>query len=497
MLGPQDSVTPPELDRGVRYLMADAAFATAVGALNSGVVLLALALHLGASNIQIGLLAAIPLLTQVLQAPAVLLVERLRTRRRISVTVLTIARLALPVYALVPFIPDRQMGIAVLSFAALVHYGFNAIGACSWNSWIRDLIPGDRLGAFFARRSLYATAVGAIGTGAAAIAIQIGEASQAAGDRVFAALYGFGFLCGLASTLSLAQVPEPRMVSPRAREPLPAMLWKPLKDRNFRNMLRFIASWQFAVNLATPFFTVYFVRGLGFPMSFVLLLTLISQIATFSVLRGWGRLSDRFANKSVLLVATPVFLTCIAAMIFADEFASHTGAGVYLIIVHIIMGMASAGVGLASGNIAMKLSPPAAATSYMATNALVGAIAAGIAPIIGGNISEFFAERALELRLEWRSPAGVLDVSLVATHWEFFFLLSALIGLYTLHRLSVIEEAGAVERGEIVQQMWTATRRSVRGMSPVAGLRLSLSFPGGELLKSRERSSRGPPASGA
>ena len=78
MLQPQAHISAQECERGIRFLMIDAAAATAIGALNSGVVLLALALHIGASTIAIGYLAAIPLLTQVLQAPMVKLVERVR-----------------------------------------------------------------------------------------------------------------------------------------------------------------------------------------------------------------------------------------------------------------------------------------------------------------------------------------------------------------------------------------------------------------------------------
>jgi hypothetical protein len=48
----------------------------------SGVILTAFAMHLGASNTTIGLLAAITFWMQLLQAPGVLLVEKLRTRKR-------------------------------------------------------------------------------------------------------------------------------------------------------------------------------------------------------------------------------------------------------------------------------------------------------------------------------------------------------------------------------------------------------------------------------
>ncbi|PAX09342.1 MFS transporter [Sphingomonas lenta] len=487
ILSPQAEVSATERERGLRNLLIDAAFATAIGALNSGVVLLALAIHIGASNLQIGVLAAIPLLTQILQAPAVTLVERVRRRRLISVACVFTARLALPIYALVPFIPDRDAAAAVLILAALIHYGLNAVGSCSWNSWMRDLLPQDRLGAFFSRRNLYGTAVSAAATVGAAWALQRATGSEAAGDRVYASLYAVGFLCGLVSTAALARVPEPRMPSPAGAPSLRRLLLQPLRDVNFQRVLRYLASWQFAVNLATPFFTVYFVRELGFSMGFVLILSVVSQLANVAVVRGWGRLSDRFANKSVLAVASPLYLLCIAAMAFASEFeGAWTRAG-YLVLLHVLMGAAQAGVGLATNNIVIKLSPAGAATGYMATNALVGALASGTAPIVGGWLTDFFARRQLTLSLDWTGPSGTAELFGVGVaHWEFFFLLAAALGLYALHRLAAVDEPGSVEGREVVDHIVAQARYNLRNASSVAGVRQALAFPAGALIKSRE-----------
>ncbi|MDT8759850.1 MFS transporter [Sphingomonas psychrotolerans] len=486
MLGPQSSVTEDELRRGLRNLLVDASFATAIGALNSGVVLLALALHIGASNIEIGLLAAIPLFTQILQAPAVTLVERLRARRRISVVCVFLARLALPVYAAIPFIQDRRTAAAVLIAAALVHYGFNAVGACSWNSWMRDLVPSDRLGRFFSRRTMYGTAVSALATVGGALALERTAGDRATGDYIFAALYLFGFGCGLVSTAALARVPEPRMPASSGGVTIFRLLAAPLRDPNFRSMLRYLASWQFAVNLATPFFTVYFVRELGFSMGFVLVLSFISQMANLAVIRGWGVLSDRFANKSVLGVATPLFILCIAAMAFASEIHGQSLRAAYLVVLHVVMGAAGAGVGLASGNIVLKLSPPSGATGFMASNAMIGAIAAGIAPVIGGWASDFFAARKLSLALRWTSPSGASEFGVMFTHLEFFFLISAAMGLYTMYRLAMIREPGAVGSREVVSHILSTAARTLGNASSVSGLRNAMVFPGGELIKLRE-----------
>jgi MFS family permease len=487
ILAPQHSVTPEQRERAARNLLIDAAAATAIGALNSGVVLLALALHIGAGNVQIGLLAAIPLLTQILQAPTVTLVERVRRRRLISVASVFTARLALPTYAIVPFIPDRDLAVAVLLAAALLHYGLNAVGACSWNSWMRDLLPPERLGQFFSRRGLYGTTVSTAATIAAAVALDAADGSRAIGNWIFCGLYLTGFAFGLVSTAFLAMVPEPQMPPPGPTARLSKLLMQPLKDRTFRNILRYLASWQFAVNLATPFFTVYFVRELGFSMSFVLILSVVSSLANIAVVRGWGALSDRFTNKSVLSVATPLFLLCIAGMAFASEFDSIAGRAAYLVVLHVAMGAAGAGVGIASGNIVLKLSPRGTATSYMAANALIGAVAAGAAPIVGGWAADFFARRELKLSLEWTSPSGTDELfGFAFTHWEFFFLLSALLGLYTLHRLTTIDEPGSVEGREVVGHVWTSARRTLRNASSVAGLRMGVAFPGADLIRARQ-----------
>lgn len=473
-LAPQPHVDERALDRGLRDLMWDATFATVVGALNSGVVLVAFALWLGAPNTVIGLLAAIPLWTQILQAPAVSLVERLRARRRISIVALTIARITLPLFAILPLIPDRRLALMLLIVLEIVHTAFNAICACSWNSWIRDLVPEDRLGRFFARRTIFATAVGMACSLLAGFALQSQQTASGGGDGVvFTLLYSAGFLAAVISTWRLARAPEPLMPPPQPKQTLWTLLKAPLKDPNFRTLIRFMASWQFAVNSATPFFTVYFVQQLGLGMGWVMTFSVVSQAANLLVLRTWGQLSDRFSNKSVLNVAAPAFLLCIAAMVFASEIDGRLALIVYLSVLHAFMGMASAGVNLATGAVAMKLAPRNGATAYIAANSLIASAAAGLAPILGGLSADFYAARELSFQVLWRDPGGVSEFfALRITHWDFFFLISATIGLYAMHRLSFLVEEGTVRRRVVVREIVGETRRGmIRNLSPVKGLR--------------------------
>jgi len=300
-------------------------------------------------------------------------------------------------------------------------------------------------------------------------------------------MFASGCVTGLISARIVAMMPEPLM--PHAPGPirLRALLAQPLHDPNFRRLLVFVASWQFAINLATPFFTVFIVRQLHFAVSFVLLLSVASQVANILALRLWGRLSDRFANKSVLAVCAPAYILAIVAMIGASQLGDRGAVKLWLIMLHLVMGATIAGVTLVSTNIALKLSPKGSATAYVAANAMTTAIAAGIAPILGGLLAQFFAARQFELVARWRSPNGIFSLPITLTAWDFYFLLAGLIGLYAIHRLSLVREQGEIERRAMVGQVLNETRRSIRNISSVAGLRAATDLPGALLRDARTR----------
>jgi MFS family permease len=485
-LDPQAVVTPEEQARGLDLLVREAALSGGAAALTSGVILTAFALHLGASSFMIGLLASAPFLTQLLQLPAIAWIEKWRARKRIAVWTSLIGRAMLAVMAAAAFF-SGELPLIAFVIAQFVLCGMAAIGACAWNAWMRDLAPEERLGQVFARRTVRLTVISLVLGLAAAGALDWTARGSFERDLVFAGMFAVGFITGLLSARMVAAMPEPMMPPRGGASRLGELMREPLKDRNFVRLLRFTASWQFAVNFATPFFTVYIVRQLGFHVSFVMVLSVVSQVANIAMLRLWGRLSDRFANKSVLSVCAPVYILAIVAMIGASQIDSRDLVKLWLIALHLIMGASIAGATLASTNIALKLSPKGSATAYLAASAMATAVAAGIAPILGGLLAQFFGARQLELVARWSSPSGVFSLPLVLQHWDFYFLIAGGIGLYAMHRLSLIEERGEIEAREMARQVISETRRSIRNISTVAGLRAATDLPGSLLRDARLR----------
>ena len=485
-LRPQAVVTAAERERGLRLLVLEAVFSGGVTALTTGVILTAFALQLGASNAMVGVLASAPFLTQLLQAPAIVLVERLRARKLLSVATSLIGRLMLGVMAAVA-LAKGAIALPTFLVAQFVLCGLGAVGSCAWTAWMRDLAPEERLGRVFARRTAWLTAVNlALGL-AAALALQIGPAGSRTRDLAFAGMFAVGCITGLISAGVVSAMPEPAMAPSPGPVRLLALLREPFGDANFRRLLGFVASWQFAVNLATPFFTVFIVRQLHFDVSFVLVLGVVSQLANLLALRGWGALSDRFANKPVLAVCAPAYILAIVGMAGASQLQDRQAAVAWLVALHAVMGAAVAGVTLTSTNIALKLSPRGSATAYVAANAMATAVAAGLAPILGGLLADAFAARRLEVLVRWTGPRGAWSLPIGLTHWDFYFLLSGLLGVYALHRLSLVEETGAYPRRAMLDQVLSDTRRSIRNVSSIAGLRAMTHLPASLLQEARVR----------
>lgn len=467
---------PPAFKRGVQALVLDGAWASVVGAWSSGVVLVGFALALGASSVEIGVLAAIPFFAQLAQVPAVGVIERLRRRKLIAVAAITASRVVILGLAIIPWLLGPRPALLALVLGQGLIAALVAFGACAWNSWIHDFLTGAKLGGVFSRRLMLSTAFSlAAGLFASAVTQFSPESARVS---VFSLLFFMAAGAGFFSSAWLTQVPAVPMPPPEPTPSTRAALLEPLRDENFRRLIIFMAAWNFANNLAAPFFAVYLIDQLGFSLGSVVLLSVISQLANIATLTIWGPLSDRFANKSILQVAAPISLGAILALALVENPISAPLRVPILVLIHLVMGASSAGIALATGNIGLKLAPVGRATGYLAAIGVIGAMAAGAAPLLGGLLADWFAAREFAIVAEWRTPSGERPLlRLHLRHWQFFFAIAVVIGLYALHRLSLVREQGEVEERIVLNELMLAARRAVRSASSIAGLMASASYP--------------------
>lgn len=479
-LGPQADVSESQLHRGLRSLLYDGMCSQVMGTLTGGAFLVAFALLLGASNTVIGLIAAVGPLAQILQIPAIYLVEKVRLRKVLVVSSSFLSRLFWLVIAGLPWFAPESVRVPMFMAALFLYFGLGAVSGCAFNSWMRDLIPEGIMGRYFARRLAISIALGAGLSLMAGIGVDYYEKIGEKAIGAYSILFVFGAAAGLLGVYSLSRIPEPRM-APAQPQGLWQLLTEPFRDYNFRRLVLFLGSWNFAVNMAGPFFVVYMLRRLDMSMTWIMVLAVGGQFVNVAFLRIWGTLADRFTNKSVLSVSGPLFILVIAIWPFTTLPDRWVLTIPLLVAIHVLSGISTAGVTLATGNIALKLAPRGKATAFLATNALVSGLAATVAPILGGIFADFFADRQLNLTLNWFSQSGIEETfrlhALDLKGLDFVFGISFLLGLYAWHRLLGVREEGEVEEAVVITEFYAEVRKAVRNISNVAGLRHLTYFP--------------------
>jgi hypothetical protein len=112
----------------------------------------------------------------------------------------------------------------------------------------------------------------------------------------------------------------------------------------------------------------------------------------------------------------------------------------------------------------------------------VNSIAAGIAPLLGGKFADFFGDRQLAWVLTYTSPDGTFTLpTLNLEGWDFFFMFAFLIGLYSLHRLSVVREEGVIADSKATREFLMDFKHHVQDIPLVNFGSMLLGLPFGAI----------------
>lgn len=465
---PTSGLSAEQRCNAMSLVLKDTFFSQTMSTLTTGIFLIGLALHYGAPNLLIGLLAAIPFLAQLAQLPGIYLQEKFKVKQKITVISALVSRLLLLPMILTPLLPSKPLALTVLFIAFFLHAVVGAIGTCAWNSWLKDIIPSESLGSFFSKRlaiaSLITMTLTLLGGYFLEVWTRFFPQFESGGYGV---LFLIAMLSGLLGVRLLSRMPETPYCLPFTEEPLMEKLIEPLRNKNYSRLTRFLVSWNFAVNLVIPFLTIYMLTSLHFSLFSTTLLNLVPQASTFLFLGIWGKLSDRYSNKSVLMLCAPLFLFCILAWtlisITAQSFENQNFTLAMVCGLQILLGIATAGVTLANGNVSIKLAPEGKATAYLATNTMTSSIAAGVAPLIGGLCADVFKNSHVPLILSGQGLCNPFTIRCGDLNaWTLFFGLAFLLGVIALIQLRSVDEAGHVKKRVVLKQLFSDQLYQIR-----------------------------------
>jgi MFS family permease len=457
-LRPSDKITHSQLNSGLQMVIADGLSAEAMVVFTSGTFLTAMAIHMGATNFQLGLFAALPTFTTIFQIASIWLVQKWNNRKLVTSAFNLLARLPLIAIGLMPLLFTGKTTIQVLLILLFFQHIFGDIAGASWNSWMKDLIPGERLGSFFSKRSRMAQTLNVTLSLATAMGIDYVKKHYPAHEiTAYTTLFLAGGVLGMFSVFLLLRTPEPRPIP--MNDHILKLVGRSLKDKNFRQLLTFNSLWAFALNLATPFFTVFMLRTIGISVAYVIVLGVISQLSSIAFLKLWGNYSDRFSNKTIINICAPLYIACILAFAFTALPASKATSIAMLVAIHMVSGLSTAGINLALSNIGIKLAPKNEAIVYLTAKNMLVAFCSTIAPVIGGLLADFFAGHHLRYDMNISgSSIRLIDLQ----GWNYFFIIGGLLALASLKLLAKVNEHGETHRWKVKMHMRATFRNKMR-----------------------------------
>jgi MFS family permease len=481
---PKPTLTEEEIKSGLRWMTLEGTATMGFFNITGSGILVAFALALGANNMHIGIMAAIPFVMQIVQIPAVWLVEKIRMRKLIVILSWFPSQLFWFPIAFIPFflpVPGEAAIIMLLTLMALRGI-LSAITSAAYGGWQRDLVPQNILGRYYSRRQSYASAFGIVFSLGSALFIDRYLAANPGEGSIlgytWVILFAITFL-GMSGVSFMLFIPEPLMPPLSGQQPsMIKQISAPLKDKNFKRLIIFLFLWSFAANLAVPFFSVHMLQVLGISVTWVIGLSVLSQVFSIIFLGVWGRFADRFSNKSVLSVGISLYLLVILAWIFTGKPGSYSFTFPLLVIIHIFTGIAGAAVSFTTGTISLKLSPKGQSTSYMAAASLAINLGCGIAPLIAGALATFFSTRQLNLIFNWTDLTRNLEFTAVNISGRvFLFAIAFILGLVTLAFLAMVKEEGESGRKVILESLLTPFREFTRPVSAIPVFSFLSNFP--------------------
>ena len=364
-----------------------------------GVLLSNFLVELDASTVQIGMLASIPMLVNLLQPLGAYFADRTTSRHHYGLWIFAPARLVWLVLVLgITLLTWRQADPHPLIYwtlgVMLVSHILSALGSASWFSWLAALVPRQLRGRYFGFRNSAFNLTILIAVPLAGFGVSAWPGGTIQG-------YGMMLLLGvIAGVVSIGFQFLMRDVNPQVQRSLPVaidvgsgagtstpmqpQIWQ---DKNFLIFLVYFGLWAFSINLSSPFFNIYLLDNLSLDVRWVTLYNSLASGATLLMLVVWGKLSDRVGNRPLLLLVG--ILVALTPLLWLGINTSSTSLWLWLPLLHIFIGGTWAAIELCSNNIQMAIAPIQWHSSYFAIAAAVAGGAGAAGTLAGGVLAQF------------------------------------------------------------------------------------------------------------
>jgi MFS family permease len=347
---------------------------------------------LGATPFDFGVISGLGAMAVGFQVFAGVIANRIRYRKVLWMVLVIAHRLCFIGILFAPFmamgVHSRILWIIGVHF---VHDSLANLGGPLWFSWMADIVPRESVNRHWANRQRFVTACSIFTEIAVAAFFDLFEL-RGHGQTGFLLIGATGVILGVIDILMFIVVPEPRNEQLRQVR-LTEIILQPIRDRDFRRYLVFLAYWQFAVMLAAPFFAVYMIESLHMRTLTAQCIITMGSVGIVLTSRFWGLLGDNYGARAVMcmsiagktLIAIAFLVTPSAPSIFIPV----------MVVVFCLDGAMNSGLFIGMQGMVLRNTPRRNRAMYMAVSAFISAgLIGGAAPLISGKLITALIDRS-------------------------------------------------------------------------------------------------------
>jgi MFS family permease len=443
-----------EIRRSLIASSIDGVFAAIYSNLTSGVLLSNFLVDLRATSFEVGILAAIPMLANVVQPLGAWWGNRWTSRRNYCSSVNIPARFVWALLALgislytQHLLDDRTMVIWTMVVVAVSHL-LGGLGSATWLSWMAAIVPSKLRGRYFSIRNTVSNLTSLIVVALAGFWV----ANYPRGEiEAFEIALGVAIIAGFISMVyqwQMVDVSHSRLaianpdrfdenansVAPVAEINAlqhPSAIETILQDRYFLGFTICFSAWMFALNLSAPFFNLYLLQDLAIDVSWVTLYNSLTSAANLALLIPFGRWSDRIGTRMPLIGMGLVM--ALLPMLWLGIGTDALSLWVGLPLLFIINGGASAAIDLCLNNLQIEIAHEHHQAQYFGIIAAMGGISGSLGTFVGGTVAN------------WEIVGGLTGL----------FVISSILRLLSLLPMIFLQPAGERSVFQLLEFTWLA-----------------------------------------
>lgn len=384
-----------ELEKNRFLGIIEGASARIIFNMTSSAFLVGLLKYMGASDTFCGYILAMPVFAAIIQVLSPIILESLQSRKTIIMIGAMVHRLLLSSLIFTPFLPvspkARLFIVAIIFLISNLAVSF--VNPAISNMYI-SFVPQNIRGKYFGGRESYLLFAATLVTLAMGKVLDVykDKGSEITGHII---VYIFIFFFTVVNFITYLFMKEVPLVHTSERLKLSEIFTLPFKNKKFIRYFIMLIIWNFAVQIAGAYFSVYLKSDLDMSYTVITFLSFINAIVYIFMARVWGRFADRNGWAKTTMITVGILSLCHFSWFLSSK---NSGLIMLLLVInHITGGIAWSGINVSLFNLQFDFTPDEKRTVYIGFSAAFSGFLGYIVAVIGAQLVGIFGNKEVML----------------------------------------------------------------------------------------------------